>query len=77
MRSTPQLTTQLATLTQLQSLDLSHNWLESLDVSPLAQLGALNLQTNRLVAWPEGVLELPSLTTLNLRDNMLEAVPMH
>ncbi len=75
LRSTPQLTTQLATLTQLQSLDLSHNWLESLDVSPLAQLGALNLQTNRLVAWPEGVLELPSLTTLNLRDNMLEAVP--
>lgn len=75
LRSTPQLTTQLATLPQLQSLNLSHNWLESLDVRPLTQLEALNLQTNRLVAWPEGVLELPSLTTLNLRDNMLEAVP--
>lgn len=75
LSSTPLLTTQLATLTQLQSLNLSNNWLESLEVRSLTQLEALNLQSNRLVTWPEGALDLPSLARLNLRDNMLETIP--
>lgn len=72
---TPQLQRQIAALGQLQSLDLSHNWLEVLDVSSLTQLHTLDVCSNRLVDWPAGVLRLPALTSLNLRDNMLESIP--
>ena len=75
LNTTPRLQQQLAALNQLQTLDLSNNWLESLDVSSLAHLQSLDLQGNRLVSWPEGVLQLPALNTLNLRGNMLESIP--
>lgn len=75
LSTTPQLQHQLTALGHLQTLDLSHNWLESLDISSLTQLQQLNLATNRLVSWPQGVLQLPSLRVLNLRDNLLESIP--
>lgn len=66
---------QLAGLSNLESLSLSENWLESLDVSGLGRLQTLDLSGNRLVIWPQGALELPSLSTLDLRDNMIEFIP--
>ncbi|WP_095129623.1 NEL-type E3 ubiquitin ligase domain-containing protein [Pseudomonas sp. Irchel s3h14] len=71
----PQLQRQLAGLSNLESLNLAENWLESLDVSPLTRLQALDLSGNRLVIWPQGTLQLPSLSALDLRDNMIESIP--
>jgi len=70
-----QLQRQLAGLSHLESLNLAENWLESLDVSPLARLQALDLSGNRLILWPQGALQLPSLSALDLRDNMIESIP--
>ena len=71
----PQLQRQLAGLSNLESLNLAENWLESLDVSPLTRLQALDLSGNRLIIWPQGALELPSLSALDLRDNLIESIP--
>ena len=71
----PQLQRQLAGLSNLESLNLAENWLESLDVSPLTRLQALDLSSNRLVILPQGALQLPSLSALDLRDNMIESIP--
>ncbi|KQV17875.1 hypothetical protein ASC74_02985 [Pseudomonas sp. Root329] len=71
----PQLQRQLAGLSNLESLNLAENWLESLDASPLIRLQALDLSGNRLVIWPQGTLQLPSLSALNLHDNMIESIP--
>ncbi len=75
LSNAPQLQRQLAGLSNLESLNLAENWLESLDVSPLTRLQALDLSGNRLVMWPQGALQLPSLSALDLRDNMIESIP--
>lgn len=75
LSASPALQTHLSALTHLQSLDLSQNWLEELDVSALTGLERLALHGNRLVYWPGGVLTLPALRALDLRDNMIETIP--
>lgn len=75
LTATPQLHSQLAALNHLESLDLSGNWLESLDVSSLTRLNTLNLHGNRLVNWPQGSMSLPLLRRLGLGNNMIESIP--
>ncbi|WP_166222839.1 NEL-type E3 ubiquitin ligase domain-containing protein [Pseudomonas atagonensis] len=75
LSASPRLQGQLAALNQLETLDLSQNWLERVDISALTKLESLDLHDNRLVAWPEGLFDLPSLRSLDLRDNMIESIP--
>lgn len=75
LRASDELSRQLRSLRHLQWLDLSENRIASFDVTDLEQLQGLNLSNNNLWEWPEGVLEAPALTTLNLSGNRLEAIP--
>jgi Leucine-rich repeat (LRR) protein len=62
-------------LTQLRWLDLSNNRLDTLNVRGLARLEHLDLHDNDLTSWPEAVLDLPALRSLNLRHNQLRELP--
>lgn len=66
---------QITRMTGLRWLDLSENCLQTIDVSGLTRLDTLDLNDNDLSAWPEGVLELPALRTLNLSYNQLRELP--
>jgi Leucine-rich repeat (LRR) protein len=72
---TPALQAQFNGLTQLEQLNLANNPLDTLDVSALGQLTALNLNTTRLRTWPTGAENLPRLTWLDLRGNQLRSLP--
>ncbi|MGE8185967.1 NEL-type E3 ubiquitin ligase domain-containing protein [Pseudomonas sp. NPDC086278] len=66
---------QLRSLTRLQWLDLSENRLSEFDVTGLDQVQSLDLSGNNLVDWPEGTLQAPALTTLDLRTNQITTIP--
>ena len=66
---------QLRALDHLEWLDLSHNRLETFDLTGLGHLQTLNLQGNHLVRWPNRVLNTPSLRSLNLSNNQIEYIP--
>lgn len=66
---------QLQPLARLEWLDLSHNRLESFDLSGLSRLQALDLRGNHLARWPAQVLNTPTLRTLNLSGNQIEDIP--
>jgi len=55
----------------LVELDLSHNQLESFELTVLPQLMALNLSHNQLHAFPSAVLRFPELTSLDVSENPL------
>jgi Leucine-rich repeat (LRR) protein len=67
----------LCQLTQLQSLDLSHNLLTALPelLCQLIQLQSLYLSHNRLTALPEWLGQLTQLQSLDLSYNRLTALP--
>jgi Leucine-rich repeat (LRR) protein len=65
----------LATVDNLQWLDLSNNVLETFSVELFDRLRGLDLRNNRLRAWPDGVLDATSLTSLNLSGNAIAAIP--
>lgn len=75
LRASDELSRQLRSLRHLQWLDLSENRIASFDVTGLEQLQGLNLSNNNLWEWPQGALEAPALTTLNLSRNHIEAIP--
>jgi Leucine-rich repeat (LRR) protein len=60
---------QLSNLPKLDSLFLSDNSLTTLNVSNLPSLRLLNVANNRLIHFPEGILELPSLSELYIFEN--------
>ena len=67
---------QLQSLERLEWLDLSHNRLESFDLTGLGPLQTLDLSGNRLVRWPARILNTPTLRTLNLSNNQIEDIPL-
>ena len=75
LEDSEQLHRQLQSLAHLEWLDLSHNRLESFDLSGLAQLQTLDLSGNNLARWPTRVLDTPNLRTLNLSNNQIEDIP--
>jgi Leucine-rich repeat (LRR) protein len=75
LQVTPVAQAQLNGLKSLELLDLSYNPLETLDVSALTQLQALNVQATQLEAWPTGAELLPKLTWLDLRYNQISGLP--
>lgn len=62
-------------LAHLQWLDLSHNRLDSFDLTGMDHLQTLNLQGNHLVSWPNRVLTTPALRNLDLSNNQIEYIP--
>lgn len=66
--------TALQNLQQLRWLDLSHCNLQTFRADVFTRIETLDLRNNRLVEWPEGVLQIPSLRTLNLRVNEIEGI---
>ncbi|WP_431145697.1 NEL-type E3 ubiquitin ligase domain-containing protein [Pseudomonas alvandae] len=62
-------------LTRLEQLNLANNPLETLDVTALTQLRALNLKASQLRAWPAGAESLQQLSWLDLRENRLRSLP--
>jgi Leucine-rich repeat (LRR) protein len=75
LRTSDVLMRQLRSLRHLQWLDLSWNRLGSFDVADLEQLQGLDLRSNNLREWPQGVLQAPALTTLNLSRNQIAIIP--
>ncbi|WP_346292191.1 leucine-rich repeat domain-containing protein [Sphaerothrix gracilis] len=67
----------IASLTQLQSLDLSGNQLTELPeaIASLTQLQTLDLSANQLTELPETIASLTQLQTLNLSRNQLTELP--
>ncbi|MGH8386871.1 MAG: NEL-type E3 ubiquitin ligase domain-containing protein [Pseudomonas sp.] len=59
----------------LESLDLSINPLNSLDVSGMPHLISLNLQATALHEWPKGAEHLPDLNWLDLRNTRISSLP--
>ncbi|WP_016972554.1 NEL-type E3 ubiquitin ligase domain-containing protein [Pseudomonas tolaasii] len=59
----------------LEHLNLANNPLQTLDVSGLNQLTALNLRASHLSQWPTGAEHLPQLTWLDLRDTRITQLP--
>lgn len=75
-RLTPQVAARLSGMTQLNVIDLSRNTLTTVpDFTRLNQLQSLNLRDTGLTQWPAGVENLPLLTTLDLRENAITALP--
>ena len=70
----PDVQAQFNGLTQLEQLNLANNPLETLDVSALTRLKALNLNATRLQVWPTGAEHLPQLSWLDLRDNQIQSL---
>lgn len=62
-------------LRALESLDLSGNPLNTLNVSGMTSLRALNLRATNLQHWPVGAEHLPALEWLDLRDSDVTALP--
>lgn len=74
LRDSVQLQRQLRSLTRLERLDLGDNILGEFSLSGLDRLHTLDLSGNILGDWPEGVLEAPALTTLNLSNNQITTI---
>lgn len=68
---------QLRTLPRLQSLDLGRNHLGTFDMTGLDHLQRLDLSDSGLSQWPGGVLQAPALTSLALRNNQIETIPLN
>ncbi|MGF1519862.1 MAG: COR domain-containing protein [Nodosilinea sp.] len=67
----------IASLTQLQSFNLSRNQLTELPemIASLTQLQELNLSSNQLTELPEAIASLTQLQTLDLAENQLTELP--
>ncbi|PBJ27979.1 putative E3 ubiquitin-protein ligase ipaH7.8 [Pseudomonas sp. ACN8] len=63
-------------LQTLEYLDLSSNPLNTLDLSAMTHLKALNLRATGLREWPAGAQSLPELTWLDLRDSRISELPV-
>jgi Leucine-rich repeat (LRR) protein len=66
----------LGGLRMLEYLDLSNNPLNTLDVSAMSHLKALNLRSTELREWPAGAQDLPDMTWLDLRDSKVSELPV-
>ena len=75
LRASDELQRQLRSLRHLQVLDLSQNSLDRFDVTGLEPLQKLDLRNNTLRDWPQGVLDAPALTTLDLSGNQIAIIP--
>ncbi|MGF6200945.1 NEL-type E3 ubiquitin ligase domain-containing protein [Pseudomonas laurylsulfatiphila] len=71
----PEVQQALDGLRAVEALDLSDNPLNSLDVSGMTRLKALNLRGTELHAWPTGVQELSQMAWLDLRGSKISSLP--
>lgn len=71
----PTVQAQFNGLRLLETLNLQGNPLNTLDVSALTRLRALNLNGTRLQGWPTGAETLAQLSWLDLRNNQLQSLP--
>ncbi|WP_159935751.1 NEL-type E3 ubiquitin ligase domain-containing protein [Pseudomonas sp. S35] len=74
-RDSGSLHAQLTRFRHLEQLDLGNNTLATFSVTGLDRLHTLDLRGNLLDEWPEGVLEAPALTRLNLSNNQIDTIP--
>jgi Leucine-rich repeat (LRR) protein len=63
-------------LERLTWLDLSYNALDTFDMGVFEGLETLDLRNNNLIEWPEGVLEVYELRTLDLSGNDIVTIPL-
>ena len=76
IRLSPQAAHQLSHMTSLKQLDLSHSPLEvTPDFSQLRELHNLNLRDTGITQWPEGLTDLPHLSRVDLRENLITELP--
>ncbi|MEL1088924.1 NEL-type E3 ubiquitin ligase domain-containing protein [Pseudomonas sp. OB66] len=67
---------ELASLSQLENLDLSDNPLgKTLDFSGMLQLKTVNLRNTGLDEWPTGLRDQLAIESLDLRNNRLREIP--
>jgi hypothetical protein len=67
---------ELASLSQLENLDLSDNPLgKTLDFSGMLQLKTVNLRNTRLDEWPTGLRDQLAIESIDLRNNRLREIP--
>ncbi|WP_406228128.1 NEL-type E3 ubiquitin ligase domain-containing protein [Pseudomonas siliginis] len=67
---------ELASLSQLESLDLSDNPLgKTLDFSGMLQLKTVSLRNTGLDEWPTGLRDQLAIESIDLRDNRLREIP--
>ncbi|WP_256349586.1 NEL-type E3 ubiquitin ligase domain-containing protein [Pseudomonas sp. D8002] len=71
----PSIQQRLSRLTTLETLDLQYNRVASLDLRGLNALRHLNLSRTGITEWPEGVLDLPVLESLDLSHSAITRVP--
>lgn len=73
---TPAVQSQFNGLTNLEYLNVSNNRLDTLDLSALTNLKAVNLRASRLKAWPAGAESTAGLNWIDLRDNAMPDLPV-
>jgi hypothetical protein len=67
---------ELASLSQLENLDLSDNPLgKTLDFSGMLQLKTVNLRNTRLDEWPTGLRDQLAIESIDLPNNRLREIP--
>ncbi|SDV06104.1 Leucine Rich Repeat [Pseudomonas mucidolens] len=62
-------------LPALEHLNLSHNPLTEVDVSPMSRLHSLSVRGTPIKAWPVGAEHLPEPIWLDLRDTPISTLP--
>jgi Leucine-rich repeat (LRR) protein len=72
---TPAIQGRLSRLTSLEVLNLQFNRVGALDVSGMTALKSLDLSSTAVTQWPNGVLDLPNLRSVNFNNSGITSFP--